>query len=90
MKEVKAIDIYNRIKDINPTGTTVSSMGRVVPAMYQQIADNKIAAIMPYIPEGSVAYKILTGSQRTFTTKQLWAIAFELLKNEKFIKTLNK
>jgi hypothetical protein len=82
---ISVVDIFNRVSRINPKGYSVSSMGRVVTPMAQQLADNAIQEILPYLPKKSLAWKILTSGQIYFSEKQRWVISFELLKNEKYV-----
>lgn len=74
--------IFNHVSGINPATSTVSSMGTFVTNQQQQLADERISEIMNAIPEGTLAHKILMGTQTRFSEKQIWVITFELLKNE--------
>ena len=77
-------DIYNRIENLNPELTTVSSLGSFISQSDRMVQENIYAEVVNNIPEGSLAYKILTGSTR-YTSKQIWAIAYELLKNKAYV-----
>jgi len=74
--------IFYHVSGINPATSTVSSMGTFVTNQQQQLADERISEIMSAIPEGTLAHKILMGTQTRFSEKQIWVITFELLKNE--------
>lgn len=77
-------DIYNRIENLNPELTTVSSLGSFISQSDRMIQESIYNEVVNNIPEGSLAYKILTGSTR-YTSKQIWAIAYELLKNKAYV-----
>ncbi|MBF0651254.1 hypothetical protein IR083_20765 [Dysgonomonas sp. GY75] len=81
--------IKEEIGYINPSVTTISSLGDMVTAQAQQMADSVIASIMPYIPVDSTAYKVLisnTGDR--FSDKQLWVIAYQLEKSSEYCEKL--
>ena len=73
--------IFDYISGMNPTVSTISSMGSFVSNQNQQVADGIKNEVVASLNEGSVAYKIATTSER-FSEKQLWVIAYELIKNE--------
>lgn|GEM_PF-3464480 len=75
--------IFNYISGMNPTVSTISSMGSFVSSFNGQVADGIKNEVVTSLNEGSVAYKIATTSER-FSEKQLWVIAYELIKNEAF------
>lgn len=75
--------IFDYISGMNPTVSTISSMGSFVSNQNQQVADGIKNEVMASLNEGSVAYKIAATSER-FSEKQLWVIAYELIKNEDF------
>lgn len=76
--------IFDYINGMNPSVSTVSSLGSFVSNMNQQVADNiKNEVVSALTDENSLAYKIATTSER-FSDKQLWVISYELLKNEEF------
>mgnify|MGYP001271612432 FL=1 len=77
-------DIYNRIENLNPELTTVSSLGSFISQSDRMVQESIYAEVVNNIPKGSLAYKILTGSTR-YTSKQIWAIAYELLKNKAYV-----
>lgn len=78
--------IFNYIQGINPSVSTISSMGSFVTELSQQVADKCLSEVISNLPVDSLAYKIATNNLGTFTEKQLWVIAFELDKNESFVK----
>lgn len=73
-------DIFNDICKLNAGGYF-----RYEKNSGQQMADNKVGEISSYLPENSLAKKILA-STSDFSSKQLWVIAYELVKNEEYIK----
>lgn len=75
--------IFDYISGMNPTVSTISSMGSFVSNQNQQVADGIKNEVVASLNEGSVAYKIATTSER-FSEKQLWVIAYELIKNGGF------
>lgn len=81
MKTTK--QIFNYIQGMNPSTSTVSSIGTFVSNMNQQIADSLVSEIIGALNESTLAYKIATTASK-FSEKQLWVIAFELEKNAEF------
>ena len=79
--------IFLNIQGLNPTTSTISSLGTFVTNQAEQVSDMVYREVLNNIPENTVAYKILTGSNR-YSDKQLWAIAYELLKNEAYATQL--
>ncbi len=73
--------IFNSIQDLNPNSSTVSSLGTFVTEQATQMAEMAQKEVLSNVSESSLAYKILMKSE-TFTEKQLWVIAYELLKND--------
>ena len=76
---VSAKEVFNSINFINPTKNHVSSVGSYVSEAKLDAIATKVKEIKSYLPEGSLALNILT-TQRTFTDKQLWVIAYALVK----------
>jgi hypothetical protein len=76
--------IFEYIKGMNPGTSTVSSMGTFVDSMHQQMADNTISEVTAALPKDTLAYKIATTAE-SFSEKQLWVIAYELMKNAEFV-----
>ena len=74
--------IYNFVSGINATTNSTSSLGSYVSSQHQQIADGRFSEVLQAIPEGTLAHKILMGTQTRFSEKQIWVITFELLQNE--------
>lgn len=77
------------VQSLNPSTSTVSSIGTFVSSQNQQIADAKAKEIMGYLPKDSLAYKIVSSASK-FSDKQLWVIAYELIKNEDYQKDLSE
>lgn len=73
--------IFNSINFINPTKNHVSSVGSYVSEARLDAIATKVSEIKSYLAEGSLALNILT-SQSTFTDKQLWVIAYALVKTD--------
>lgn len=80
--------IFNQVALLNAE-TTISSLGRQATAMDQQLADNVYNEILKNIPESSLAAKILTSTTR-YSEKQLWVIAYELMKNASYVAEVEK
>ena len=77
--------IYNSISSLNPTVNTISSLGNYVSNLEQQIADNTAAELMNILPQSSLAYKIVKDYMRPLSEKQMWVIAYELMKIESYV-----
>lgn len=82
MKNAK--QIFNYIQRMNPSSSTVSSIGTFVTSQNQQVADGFVNEVIANLPGGTLAYKIATSNISRFSEKQLWVIAFELEKNEQY------
>jgi hypothetical protein len=78
---VNVKEVFNSINFINPTKNHVSSVGSYVSQARLDAIATKVSEIKSYLTEGSLAYNILT-SQSTFTDKQLWVIAYALVKTD--------
>jgi hypothetical protein len=78
---VSAKEVFNSINFINPTKNHVSSIGSYVSEARLDAIATKVSEIKSYLTEGSLAYNILR-SQSTFTDKQLWVIAYALVKTD--------
>ncbi|MCL1867655.1 MAG: hypothetical protein FWF72_01720 [Paludibacter sp.] len=79
--------IFNKIQGLNPTTSTVSSIGTFVTNQAQQVSDMILRETISFLPKKSLAYKIATSANK-FTDKQLWVIAFELEKNAEYSEIL--
>lgn len=86
---VKVGNIFDDIKSLNPGESKISSMGSVVSKQAKQLAESERTKIMKFIPDGTVADKILRTADK-LSDKQLWAIAYELLKNEDYVSDLSE
>jgi hypothetical protein len=84
-----AKQIFSEIQTLNPIVSTVSSLGSFVTEFNQSVSDMVARDLMVFIPENTLAYKIISTSTR-FTDKQLWVIAFELEKNEDYATKLGE
>jgi len=84
-----AKQIFSEIQILNPIVSTVSSLGSFVTEFDQSVSDMVARDLMVFIPENTLAYKIISTSTR-FTDKQLWVIAFELEKNEDYATKLGE
>ena len=87
--KVTAKDVYNYIGGLNPATHTSSSMGKYSSSMDNQIADMFFKEVSDYLPQDSLARKILFGS-KTYSEKQLWVIAYELMKNKEFVAKMEE
>ena len=81
--------IFNEIEDLNPQTSTISSLGSYVSQSAQMVSDSIYKEVLSFLPEDSLAYKILTSSER-YTEKQLWVISYELEKNADFNKMVSE
>lgn len=81
--------IFGFASKINAKTTTVSSMGSFIDANASQKTDRVITEIMSALPKESLAYNIISTNKNSFSTKQLWVIAFELQKNASFCEMLD-
>ena len=79
--------IFNSIQGLNATSSTVSSLGTFVTEQARNIAESFQREVLSNVSESSTAYKILIGSD-TYSEKQLWVIAYELLKNDAYTTQL--
>lgn len=89
MIKVTPKDVFNYINGLNPKTHTSSSMGKYSSSMDNQIADMYFKEVVDYLPQDSLAHKILFGS-KTYTEKQLWVIAYELMKNSSFVAKMEE
>lgn len=81
--------IFNEIEGLNPQTSTISSLGSYVSQSSQMVSDSIYKEVLSFLPKDSLAYKILTGSER-YSDKQLWAISYELEKNSEFNKMVSE
>ncbi len=74
-----AKEIFNNIQGLNITAYYVTEMDR-------QVAEQEYRKVIDFIPEGTLAHKIITDLNRfgKWTAKQLWVIAFELEKSASY------
>lgn len=79
-------NIFDKVSKINPD---TNSYG-VIDSAKEQIAQSYFNDIYPYIPAGTLAHKIIQDTIGRFTDKQLWVIAYELLKNVDYVASLNE
>jgi hypothetical protein len=84
---MNAKQIFNEIQGINPSTTTISSLGTIVTEQAQQVADSTRAEILRYLPQDTLAYKITRDADK-LSDKQLWVIAYELVKNAEYCEYL--
>lgn len=82
-------NIYENIQGLNPSASIISSIGEFVSIQNQQVADSVRRDIMKWLPEGSLAYRIVSTADR-FSDKQLWAITYELSRNQEYLNMLNQ
>lgn len=80
--------IFEDVEGLNPYTSTVSSVGTFISNQAQQLADSKRKELMGYLPKTTLAYKIVSTANK-FTDKQLWVIAYELEKNDKYKSDLS-
>lgn len=77
--------IFNNIKMMNPKSTMISSMGEIITEDAKQTAQYVINETVEYLPAESLAMKIIREGNWPFTEKQLWVIAYELVKNPEYV-----
>lgn len=78
-----AKQIFQEIKGLNPNISSISSLGEYISKSDEMISESIYKEIIGYLPQSSLAYNILSTSDN-LSEKQLWVIAFELEKNEKY------
>ena len=90
MRTITIKDIYNDVSYINPSVSTISSIGDYIEESNRQVAQSERNRISEYLPQGSLAHKIITENLNDFfSDKQLWVIAYELQKNEAYVTNLS-
>lgn len=90
MRTITIKDIYNDVSCINPSVSTISSIGDYIEEGSRQVAQSVRDRITKSLPQGTLAHKIITETLKDFfTDKQLWVIAYELQKNEEYVKNLS-
>ena len=90
MRTITIKDIYNDVSCINPSVSTISSIGDYIEESSRQVAQSVRDRITKSLPQGTLAHKIITETLKDFfTDKQLWVIAYELQKNEEYVKNLS-
>jgi len=75
---------------VNPSINYMSSLGEYVDANERQLAEYVKREIEGYLPEDSLAMKIIRSTSERFTEKQLWVVAYELQKNAEYCAMLDK
>ena len=66
------------------------SIGDYIEESSRQVAQSVRDRITKSLPQGTLAHKIITETLKDFfTDKQLWVIAYELQKNEEYVKNLS-
>ena len=82
-------DIYNQVSYINPSVSTISSIGDFVEESSRQAAAYSRRKLINYVSNDSLAFKILTSNLKDFfSEKQMWVIAYELQKNAEYVAKL--
>jgi len=81
-------NIKSYIEGLNPQASTISSMGTFVNNLNEQVAQDVRNEIVKEVNPESLAAKILATADR-FSEKQLWVIAYELVKNAEFVEKVN-
>lgn len=81
--------VFDYIQGINANSSTMSSIGTFVTAQAQQVADMNVRDIVSVLIENdkkeTLAFKILSSPSTFFSEKQIWVIAFELVKIDSFV-----
>ena len=90
MRTITIKDIYNDVCYINPSVSTISSIGDYIEESSRQVAQSVRDRITKSLPQGTLAHKIITENLKDFfSDKQLWVIAYELQKNEAYVTNLS-
>ena len=80
IENIKVAEIFNDIQGINNTSYYKDSFS-------EQVAEDCQREVLKYLPKESLAYKILIDSSK-FSTKQMWVISYELMKNNEYKQEL--
>ena len=89
MRTITIKDIYNDVSYINPSVSTISSIGEFIEESSRQVALSVRSRIAKILPQGTLAHKIVTENLNDFfSERQLWVIAYELQKNEEYVSNL--
>lgn len=75
--------IFDTIQEINANGVHFNGKVRA-SAISQEIADNHRAELSKHVTPGSLAEKIINSDATQLTEKQLWVIAYDLIRNEEY------
>lgn len=86
---IKVGNIFDDIKAINPNVSEISSIGSFTSEQDRQVAESVRVKILKYLPDNSLASKILKTSNK-LSDKQLWVVAYELQKNEDYVSDLSE
>lgn len=76
--------IFNFLQDLNPSGYYRSSSDDATIDEVYRAAFNVLQHKM-----NTLAWKILTGTKGRYSDKQLWVIAFELVKSPEYIESIS-
>lgn len=89
-KELNVKKVFVYLNGLNPTETIISSLGRRISDQNWELAYSLRDNIAKYLPENTLAAKIMAERKMDgfFTDKQIWVIAYELMKNEDFLNEL--
>ena len=89
-KELNVKKIFVYLNGLNPKQTIISSLGRHISDQDWELAYSLRDNIAKYLPENTLAAKIMSERKMDgfFTDKQIWVIAYELMKNEDFLNEL--
>lgn len=74
--------IYRNVAMCNSTYSTITND-------YNDGNTNEVkGSIMGFLPERSLAYKIIKDMKHTLSVKQTWVVAYELMKSEEYKQSL--
>ena len=82
-------NIFEQVSMINPEVNYMSSIGEYVDANARQFAEYMERQIMAYLPENSLAMKIIRENRGRYSEKQLWVISYELQRNADYVAKLD-
>lgn len=86
-------DIYKRVCNLECSGYNSygSKFGGYTNPLMEQVQANVEREVEEYLPEGTLARKIYEDRRgKSFSSKQLWVIAYELIKNEAYVAMIER
>lgn len=90
---ITAKTIYDRISGMNAATYNAygTKYGGYVSPLNESITRQAEAEVNGNLPEGTLAYNIYNDRKgKSFSPKQMWVIAYELMKNEAYVHDLRR